>query len=234
MRVENVSVVTSNNHTPNEVWHMKRDKISECRPLLSDENGPIDNSDWQHWYNASSDFAVRELIGKGRCLVVGSPIFEAFEMQEAGWCVTYLDVRKPPTNRLDWFIGDASDMPFDDETFDAVSSSCVICHVGLGRYGDEESEDGDYRMMSEIRRVLKPGGTAALSIPVANVDVTQRVGTCHRIYAMHEVNHIVRKSGMTIVKAAVWDTAFSRWKPTDQALTNILDLPDYVSVLLRR
>lgn len=234
MRIENVSVVTSNNHTPNETWHMTRETNSSFRPLLADENGPIDNSNWRHWYNASADFAVKELTGKGRCLVVGSPVFEAFELQDAGWCVTYLDVRKPPTNRLDWFIGDASDMPFDDESFDAVSSSCVICHVGLGRYGDEESEDGDYRMLSEIRRVLKPGCLAALSIPVADIDITQRFGNCHRIYARREVNELVKKSGMAIVKAAVWDTGFAKWRSVNEGLTDLLDLPDYISLLVRR
>ena len=238
MRRENVSLISKHNRTVDEQWFAQRDYGKTHKPrieqLIDGVLVPLEIPHWQHWYNGSADFAVGELKGNGRCLVVGSPLFEAFELQDEGWSVTYVDVRKPPTDRLRWVFGDASDLPFDDESFDAVSSSCVICHVGLGRYGDGESEDGDYRMMREIRRVLKPGGLAVLSLPVASIEITERFGTCHRIYAMREVNEIVRQAGMTVVKAAVWDAAFGRWRPTSERLADTLALPDYLSVLLRR
>ncbi len=51
-------------------------------------------------------------------------------------------------------VGDASALPFPDDTFDAVVCSEVLEHVLLPK-----------DVVSEIYRVLKSGGTAALTVP---------------------------------------------------------------------
>ncbi len=51
-------------------------------------------------------------------------------------------------SRIDFFVGDAQDLPFADETFGAVVNYGIIHHVLDWR-----------RCIREISRVLKPGGT---------------------------------------------------------------------------
>jgi len=51
---------------------------------------------------------------------------------------------------------DLTDLPFEAETFDVVICSHVLEHV-----------PDDHKAMSEIRRVLKPGGAALLMAPMA-------------------------------------------------------------------
>ena len=48
---------------------------------------------------------------------------------------------------IDFFVGDAQELPFDDDTFDAVVNFGIIHHVLDWR-----------RSISEISRTLKPGG----------------------------------------------------------------------------
>ena len=115
-------------------------------------------------YGAAAEFVINALReGHGRkCLVIGSPRFEIEALQYHGWNVIFLDVRVPPFN-CHFVQGDICRIPFADESFDAVSSTCVICHAGLGRYGDPVNKNGDKDAMKEVARVLKPGGLAAVS-----------------------------------------------------------------------
>lgn len=57
-------------------------------------------------------------------------------------------IRKyPNNNRLDWVVGDAQELPFEDETFDAYTIA-----YGIRNVADIE------QALSEAHRVLKPGG----------------------------------------------------------------------------
>jgi hypothetical protein len=60
----------------------------------------------------------------------------------------------------------------------------VVEHVGLGRYGDELDPDGDLRATSELARVLAPGGSLLLVVPVGRPRVQFNA---HRIYAFDQV-----------------------------------------------
>jgi ubiquinone/menaquinone biosynthesis C-methylase UbiE len=50
---------------------------------------------------------------------------------------------------------DITDLPFDDNRFDAIYCSHVLEHV-----------PDDRKAMSELRRVLRPGGWAVLQVPI--------------------------------------------------------------------
>lgn len=69
----------------------------------------------------------------------------------------YLDQLQPHTSGVTEFIqGSAYDLPFPDDSFDAVICSEVLEHLQ------------DYpKVISEIRRVLKPGGKLAITVPHA-------------------------------------------------------------------
>lgn len=51
---------------------------------------------------------------------------------------------------------DATDIQFDDDTFDVIICNHVLEHI-----------PDDRRAMNELRRVLKPGGVAVLQVPIA-------------------------------------------------------------------
>ena len=206
---------TFNGYTPDEPWHTLR------------------GGD-RHWYEASADFAKRYLrpTGERKLLCVASPILEARELEAAGWEVAYLDVRKPP-KVVNWIEGDAAQMPFEAHSFDALSSSCVVCHVGLGRYGDAKRERGDVDMLRECARVLKPGALAQITLPVCDTDRVQRVGSCHRVYPVDVAMDMAEAAGFAVERCAIWDTKRARWMHEGEPISGNLSSPDNMSMLLR-
>jgi demethylmenaquinone methyltransferase/2-methoxy-6-polyprenyl-1,4-benzoquinol methylase len=82
----------------------------------------------------------------------------AIAARNAGGDVTGLDFSEPMLARaraknpdIDWVSGDATRMPFPDESFDAAT-------VGFGVRNLDDLERG----LAELRRVLKPGGRLAI------------------------------------------------------------------------
>ena len=149
-------------------------------------------------YRAAEVWARRSLgIGTGRrCLVIGSPMREVRALVNQRWQVTYLDLRVPsPTidPSVEIQLGDACQQPFEDATFDGISSTCVLCHVGTGRYGDDLRSDAPMAMLRECARVLKPGGT--LVMMVGPVGVQSEVQDKHRVTTIHEVQHWCQSAG---------------------------------------
>lgn len=176
--------------TPNETWTLER-------PITS-----------RLMYGIAADRAS-SFLGEGfgrSCLVIGSPIFEASMLSSQGWDVTYCDVRDPPRHQLPKVLQcDATSIDLPSDSFDAVSSTCVLAHVGLGRYGDNVTANGDDLMLGEIYRLLKSSGKAALTFGnVSEEDQTIRLGTCHRIYSRIEVRKMVKD--FEIVKEEVWNS----------------------------
>ncbi|MDH5519229.1 MAG: methyltransferase domain-containing protein [Acidimicrobiia bacterium] len=57
---------------------------------------------------------------------------------------------------LDWREGDVADLPFDDDTFDAVT-----CQMAMMFFPDRD------RALAEMIRVTRPGGWIALAVPAS-------------------------------------------------------------------
>jgi len=110
----------------------------------------------------------RATIGKLRPLIppdgqvldvacgTGDLSIEIFEETGAGvvgvdFCRPMLQLAKQKSQRIDFVEGDALGLPFADGTFDAVT-------IGFGLRNLSSVESG----LSELRRVLKPGGWAAI------------------------------------------------------------------------
>lgn len=205
-------------------------KPNHGKPLGSEEPFTTER-EHNHWYTASADFAKNRLTGNGKLLCVASPVFEAIELESAGWDVTYLDIRKPPLLK-NFVEGDACAMPFPDKSFDAVSTTCVLCHVGLGRYGDNEREFGDELMLAEIARVLKPGGMAHVTFgPVSSeIELSVKVGDSHRVYTEQVARDLSIQAGLSVVEMKVWNVIKSQW---GMGRSDILDA-NYLVTLLRK
>ena len=181
-------------------------------------------------YSNFADFALEGLgMGPGQCLVVGSPLFEVFELQKNGWDVTYVDVRKPPVLRFNFIQGDASEVVLPKD-FDCVSSTCVLCHVGLGRYGDPILEGADARMMKNIHGALKKGGLAAICVgTVAAIEQTVEVGKAWRVWNLDGARALVKD--FKILREKVYSIGTGAWK--NGKISKPLN-DDYLCFLLKK
>lgn len=74
---------------------------------------------------------------------------------------------------------DLCDLSFEDRSVPSLSCMHTIEHIGLGRYGDPLDARGDLRALSELQRVLAPGGSLLVVVPVGRPRVQYNA---HRIY----------------------------------------------------
>jgi SAM-dependent methyltransferase len=90
--------------------------------------------------------------------------------------------------------GDATRMPFDDEAFDIVIAAEVLEHI-----------PADGAAFSEIARVLRPGGLAALTVPawlpervcwLLSDDYHNTPGGHVRIFTRHEMHTKLARAGL--------------------------------------
>ena len=82
--------------------------------------------------------------------------------------VEFVDIR-PMNVTLDNFKsvpGSILSLPYADQSLRSVSCLHVIEHIGLGRYGDPIDPYGSQKAAVELTRVLAPGGSLYLSLPI--------------------------------------------------------------------
>lgn len=87
--------------------------------------------------------------------------------------VIYVDIRDLPISleNLVYSQGSITKLPFPDASLNSLSSLHVLEHIGLGRYGDPIDPEGYKKAISELQRVLAPGGKLYLSVPVGKEKV---------------------------------------------------------------
>lgn len=91
----------------------------------------------------------------------------------------------------------ANDLPFEDENFDLVTCMDVLYHKGV----DVK------KALSEIYRVLKPGGIFAINLPAFNFLYSShdRAIETARRFTKKEVKQLLQKANFTILKLTYWD-----------------------------
>jgi SAM-dependent methyltransferase len=105
--------------------------------------------------------------------------------------------------------GEAERLPFADSTFDLVTVLDVLSEEGV----DED------RTLSELARVLKPGGTLLVNLPAfrwlrgshdAAVDTVRR-------YTKRSVSKLIRRAGLMVHRMTYWNVALvavlAVWRP---------------------
>ncbi len=203
----------SNNFTPEEPWTTRREH--------------------NHWYSFQADYALENLgRGPGSLLIIGSPVFEALEFELSGWDVTYLDVRPSPFKKQ--IQADASTYNFPENSFDAVSSTCVLCHAGMGRYGDESVDRGDLKILAGIYKTLKVGSLASITFgPVSVASDQIRLGNMERIYTLDSAKRAALEAGFKIENYKILDIRKAIWVPEITEEVRRLDR-HYLSMTLRK
>jgi SAM-dependent methyltransferase len=114
----------------------------------------------------------------------------------------------PAGATIDWHVGDAVSLPFDDGTYDAV-----LCQMGLMFMADRAAA------VAEMRRVLAPGGRVVVNTPgsiqppfvVLEQAVVEHIspdlgGFVRAVFSMHDADAVatlLRDSGLADVTAGV-------------------------------
>lgn len=109
--------------------------------------------------------------------------------------VTLLDIRPFPykIENLNFIQTDATQLSnIEDESIYSLSSLHAIEHFGLGRYGDEIDPDAWIKVLSNMCRVLAPGGRMYISVPVGNSSYL--CFDAHRVYSFNLIPKYVTEN----------------------------------------
>jgi ubiquinone/menaquinone biosynthesis C-methylase UbiE len=129
--------------------------------------------------------------------------------------------------------GDITAMPFEDESFSLVLATDIIEHV-----------DDDRRALSEIRRVLKPGGHVLITVPAfpSLWGLHDEVSQHKRRYRAPTLLDLIRDAGLELERhyhfnyllfAPIWATRqlMKRWKPATFKSENEVNTPTINRIL---
>ena len=105
--------------------------------------------------------------------------------------VCFVDIR--PLNvglpNLRCVRADLTALPIATDSVKSLSCLHVVEHIGLGRYGDRLDPAGTRKACSELARVLAPGGSLYLGVPVG------RERVCFNAHRVHAPGTIVSYMG---------------------------------------
>lgn len=127
---------------------------------------------------------------------------------------------------------DATNMPFESETFDIVTAISAIEHFGL--YNDGINEDvinADKLAVDEIKRVLKPGGLFIITVPFKKkfiIDRQRLPALPSRWYDQDSIDALL--SGFGDIK----NVTYGRWTATDYEYTDKGSHPHHIMVSLKK
>jgi SAM-dependent methyltransferase len=100
--------------------------------------------------------------------------------------VYFVDYRPLPARcaGMEPLAGDITSLPFASESAHSLSCLHVAEHIGLGRYGDPLDADGARKAARELTRILAPGGSLFLGLPVG---IARTCFNAHRIHAARAI-----------------------------------------------
>ena len=103
-----------------------------------------------------------------------------------------IDIRphKIILENVDFAIGNITNLPFENESINNISSLSVIEHIGLGRYGDEIDLFGMEKSAMEFTRVLKKNGNLIISFPFGKKNIIEF--NAHRICNFEYINQLFK------------------------------------------
>jgi SAM-dependent methyltransferase len=122
-------------------------------------------------------------------------------LQAHGWQALALDYSAAAVGigrarGIDAMRADARDLPVRSDAFDLVTALDVIEHI-----------DEDYLVTAEIARVLRPGGTALISVPCDMALWSAHDEACGHVrrYTRASLADVVQKAGLAIDRMWSWN-----------------------------
>ncbi len=112
------------------------------------------------------------------------------ELASLGYKVTGTDLRsyKLRHPNFNFVMGYFQKNSFRDASFDAVTAISAIEHCGMSDYGEEKFEQGDYKIVKEINRILKPKGQFIITVPFG----MKARAPGYRIYDLKSLHELLR------------------------------------------
>jgi SAM-dependent methyltransferase len=114
----------------------------------------------------------------------------------------FLDYRPAAVRLPGLECGSANLLQLDlpDDSVRSLSCMHVVEHIGLGRYGDPIDFHGSDKAMTELARVLEPGGLLYFVVPVGRPAV---VFNAHRIFRARDI--VLRFGALELVEFSLVD-----------------------------
>ncbi len=137
-------------------------------PYLNLSNHDVQSGGGQYFYQDIWALKILSKLKPEMHFDIGSR-FDGFTGQATAICpVTSIDIRPPSfvLPGLHFLKGDILALPFENDTISTLSCLHTIEHIGLGRYGDAINPKGFEQSLTEMQRVIAPGGHLLLSMPV--------------------------------------------------------------------
>ena len=96
-------------------------------------------------------------------------------------------------------LGAGEELPYEDDTFDLVTAFDVVEHM-----------DDDLAGLTEMRRVLRPGGRVLLFVPTFMFlwGLQDEVSNHRRRYRLSELRHVLEKAGFEIERSTYANITF--------------------------
>ncbi|WP_170437347.1 DUF268 domain-containing protein [Ruegeria arenilitoris] len=155
-------------HRDRATWLKQGGEITHSFPIITDFS---ENAGQAKGHYFHQDLLVASLIHASkptRHVDVGSRI-DGFVAHVASFReIEVIDIRPlPPTahNNIRFLQMDLMNEA-EVELADSISCLHAIEHFGLGRYGDPIAVDGHVKGISNLVKMLKPGGTLYISVPI--------------------------------------------------------------------
>lgn len=160
----------------------KRFKMSlfDVLPCLF-ENIPYTRFDTHYIYHTAwAARKVKEIDAKEHVDISSSLYFSS--IVSAFVPVRFYDFRPAKLNLTNLTSAPANllNLPFESNSIVSLSCMHTVEHVGLGRYGDEVSPEGDLQATSELSRVVTPGGNLLFVVPIGRPRIQFNA---HRVYS---------------------------------------------------
>lgn len=109
--------------------------------------------------------------------------------------IDVLDYPRKSKYGIKYITGDCTNTNLPNNFADAVTLISTLEHIGLGRYGDPMDIIGDIKTMQEVKRILKSGGHAIITIPYGYPTV---VFNLHRVYDSGRIKKLT--NGFKIIR----------------------------------
>ena len=156
-------------------------------------------------------------ITQGRLLDVGSTASNMlYDLLPKTVEINSIDLNAKPigNDRIKFSVGDIRKTEYPDNFFDMVTCISTLEHIGVsGRYGSDDDPAGDIKAMKEIKRILKSGGAALISVPYGIKDVLP----INKLYNKGRINELLRDFSSVEIEYKKYSKKFNLWLTVDEA-----------------
>lgn len=127
----------------------------------------------------------------------GSGTF-AHRLERLGFDVTAVDASAETIRRLAGMgvkavLADAVRLPFEDASFEAAVAAEVLEHIA-----------DDVAALTEIARVVRPGGVVAVSVPSGRTGASDRWAGHERRYSRDSLLEACGRAGLSVERCSAW------------------------------